>query len=108
MTTAPAKREKLPCASTMGRWVHAIVSRLKRPAGLKGINRAEFEQMARDLDLPHPELYGLLTGRVVSADLLEKRLKKLDVSSEQITPRSVQEHLSAGSQAYLPIGPSCC
>lgn len=104
MTTAPAEREKLPCAGTIGRWVRAIVSRFKRPAGLKGITRAEFEQMARDLDLSHPELYGHLTGRVVSADLLEKRLKKLDVAPERVEPR----HLSAGTQACLPIGPSCC
>jgi hypothetical protein len=108
VTIAPAEREKFLCASTMRRWVRAIVSRVKRPAGLEGTTRAEFEQTACDLDLPHPELYGLLTERVVSADLLEKRLKKLDVSSDQIKPRSAQEHLSAGSQAYLPIGPSCC
>lgn len=108
MTIASAERGKFLYASAIGRWVRAIVSRFKRPARLKGMNRTEFEQMARDLDLPHPELYGILTGRVVSADLLERHLKKLDVSSEQIKPQSVQEHLSAGSQACLPIGPSCC
>lgn len=108
MTIAPAERGKLFCVSAIDRWMRAIVSKIKRPAELKGMTRAEFEQMARDLDLSHPELYGLLTGCVVSADLLEKRLKKLDVSAEQIKPRSAQEHLSAGTQACLPIGPSCC
>ena len=41
---------------------------------LRGINRAEFEQIARDLDLPPPELYRLLTGCRVSPDALEERL----------------------------------
>lgn len=108
MTIASAERGKFLGASTVGRWARAIVSRFKRPAQLKGMTRAEFDQMARDFGLSYPELYGLLTGCVVSADRLETRLKKLDVSPEQVKPRSAPERLSAGTQASLPIGPSCC
>ena len=47
---------------------------------------------------PHPEYYGLPIGRVDSAGIGKERLSKPDVSSE---------HAQA-TQAYLPIGPSCC
>jgi hypothetical protein len=108
VTIASAERGKFLRVSMVGRWVRAAVSRFRRPAQLKGMTRAEFEQVARDLELSYPELYRLLTGCVVSADVLETRLKKLDVSPELMNARSAPEHLSAGTQACLPIGPSCC
>ena len=64
----------------IGRRVRAIGARFKRPAQ------------------PHPEFYWLPVGRVDSADIGKERLSKPDVSSE---------HAQA-TQAYLPIGPSCC
>ncbi len=110
MTIASAKRGRFLRARAVGRRVRAIVARFKPPAVLKGMSRAEFEQMALDLDLSHPELYGLLTRRVVCAGLVEECLNKLDAFPERITTRPAPEpeHLSAGTQAYLPIGPSCC
>ena len=64
----------------IGRWVRAIGARFKRPGQ------------------PHPELYGLPAGRVDSIGAGKERLSTPDVSSE---------HAQA-TQAYLPIGPSCC
>ena len=107
MTIASAERGKFLGVRAVGRRLRAIVARFKRPAALKGMSRAEFEQMAQDLDLSHPELYGLLTGRNLSAGLVEERLNKLDASSKRTTAPE-PEHLSAGIQACLPIGPSCC
>ena len=79
MTIASAERGKFLDARAVGRRLRAIVARFKRPAALKGMSRAEFEQMARDLDLSLPELYGLLTGRNLSAGLVEERLNKLEL-----------------------------
>jgi hypothetical protein len=64
----------------IGRRVRAIGARFKRPAQ------------------PHPELYGLAAGRADSIGVEKERLSTPDVSSE---------HAQA-TQAYLPIGPSCC
>ena len=110
MTIASAERGKLLRARAVGRRVRAFVARFKRPAALKGMSRAEFEQMARDLDDSRPELYGVLTGRVVPIGLVEERLNKLDACRERITTRPAPEpeHLSTEAQVYLPIGPTCC
>ena len=85
-----------------------MAARFKRPSVLKGMSRAEFEQVALDLDLSHPELYGLLTGRIVPAGPVEGRLNKLDASAQRIATRPEPEPLPAATQVYLPIGPSCC
>ena len=57
-----ADTERLTAA--IGRRVRAIAARFRRPAK------------------PHPELYGLLTGRVDSAGVVKERLNKLDASPE--------------------------
>jgi hypothetical protein len=87
-----------------------IAARFKRPAVLKGMSRAEFDQIAPDLDLSHPELYGLLTGHIVLAGVAEGHLNKLEASAQRIAARRALEpkHLPAATQVYLPIGPSCC
>ena len=87
-----------------------MAARFKRPSVLKGMSRAEFEQVALDLDLSHPELYRLLTGRIVPADPVEGHLNKLDASAQRIAARPAPEPepLPAAMQVYLPIGPSCC
>jgi hypothetical protein len=58
----------------------------------------------------HPERYGLLTGRSVSAELAAQNLAALEVSRERIRAAQVLEakQSSAQAQALLPIGPSCC
>jgi hypothetical protein len=74
------------------------------------MTRVDFEQVARDLDLSHPELYGLLTGRSASAERTEQNLAALETSRERIRTAQVSEaeRVSARTQAMLPIGPSCC
>ena len=75
-----------------------------------GMNRTEFEHLAQDLNISPAELYVLATGHRLSGDLLEERLGTCEFSS--VYPRKRQpfnqEHLPAGIQASLPIGPSCC
>ena len=94
----------------MGGWLRRVVARWRRVNRLQGISRAEFEQVARDLNLSHPELYGLLTGRSVSAELAEQNLAALECSRERIRAAQALEtkQISAQAQALLPIGPSCC
>lgn len=77
---------------------------------LQRIDRAEFEQVARDLDLSDPELYGLLTGRRVSAELLEQKWASAGSSPGSSRHAQVPEvkQLSTREQPWLPIGPSCC
>lgn len=110
MTIISANTGRLIGISAVRRWVQAIAARFGRPARLKKMTRAEFEQMARDLDLSHPELYGLLTGRKPSAAVVESFLTKLEVSQQIIeavrTPES--DDAAAAARACLPIGPSCC
>jgi hypothetical protein len=90
-------------------WMRGLVARMSR-SRLRGISRAEFEQVAHDLDLSHPELYGLLTGRSVSAERTEQNLAALETSRERIRAAQAPEakQVSAPASAFLPIGPSCC
>jgi hypothetical protein len=113
-------RARLPRAGRFGRrlggrlggWVRGAVARWRHLNRLQGISRAEFEQIACDLNLSHPELYGLLTGRSVSADLLEQQLAALESSPDRIgaaqAPDAQRISTHAHAQALLPIGPSCC
>jgi hypothetical protein len=110
VTIISANTGRLIGISAVRRRVQAIVARFGRPARSKKITRAEFEQMARDLDLSQPALYGLLTGRKPSAPAVESYLTNLEGSQQIIralrTPGA--EDASAAAQACLPIGPSCC
>ena len=73
-----ADTERLTAA--IGRRVRAIV--------------ATFRRSSRS----NPEFYGLSVGHADSAGIGKERPSKLDASSD---------HAQA-TQAYLPIGPSCC
>lgn len=90
-------------------WMRNVVARVRRNR-LQQIDRAEFEQVARDLDLSDPELYGLLTGRRVSAELLEQKWASIGSSpgSNVRAQEPEAKQLSTRAQAWLPIGPSCC
>jgi len=66
----------------------AIIGRRLRAIG------ARFKRLAQ----PHPEFYRLPVGRVDSIGAGKERLSPPDVSSEH----------ARATQAYLPIGPSCC
>jgi len=89
--------------------VRGVVARMSR-SRLRGNSRAELEQVAHDLDLSHPELYGLLTGRSVSAERTEQNLAALETSRERIRAAQAPEakQVSGRASAFLPIGPSCC
>jgi hypothetical protein len=96
--------------------MRAVASKFKPPARLKNTNRAEFEQIARDLDLSSPQLYGLLTRRALSADAVDKRLSDMEIDSERAAtsgvvqaPReSTKPHLTAEMREFLMFGPFCC
>ena len=111
MTNVSGGADKLPLASALADWVRAVVTRFTRVNVLRGMNRAEFEQIALDLNLSPPELYGLLTGGQRSAEAVEKSLAAEFAASPQLVKRLhalEQKHLLASSRASLPIGPSCC
>ncbi len=97
----------VPRASVIGSWVSAVASKFKRPAQLKNTNRAEFEQIARDLDLSPPQLYRLLTGRALSAGAVEKRLSDMEIDSEPAgAPREARQTVEM--RELLMFGPFCC
>jgi hypothetical protein len=102
-------RARLRPRRRLAGWVQGVIARMRR-SRLRGISRAEFEQVAHDLDLSHPELYGLLTGRSISAEHTEQSLAALENSRERIRAAQVSEaeRISARTQPILPIGPSCC
>ena len=109
MTLDYGDRARLQPRGRVVGWVRGLVARMSR-SRLRGISRVEFEQVAHDLDLSHPELYGLLTGRSVSAEHTEQKLAALENSRERIRAAQVSEaeRISARTQSMLPIGPSCC
>jgi hypothetical protein len=110
VTIVSANRGKWTGIAALAGWLRGVVSRCGRRNELPGINRAEFEQVARDLNLSTPELYGLSTGRRFPVELLEKGLAEGELSPEHVRGRQAPEHarLQAEKQAYLPISPSCC
>ena len=116
MTMISVDLGRLPRASVVGGWLRAVASKFKRPATLKNTNRAEFEQIARDLELSPPQLYRLLTGRALSAAAVEKRLSDMEIDSDPIEtfegvqgpPASPKQHLTAEMREFLMFGPFCC
>lgn len=92
-------------------WLRAAVTGRVRRNELRGVRGAEFDRIARDLDLSPPELYGLLTGRRPSAEAPEKCLAAEIDASPQLAKRLraiERKHRAARMRASLPIGPSCC
>jgi hypothetical protein len=63
-------------------WMKALAARFRSADELRSFDRAEFEQIARDLNLSPSELHLLSIGDGRSADLLEKRLRELGLSRE--------------------------
>jgi hypothetical protein len=110
VTLGSSDRAGLPRAGSLGGWLRGIVARWTHRNRLRGISRAEFEQVARELDLSHPALYRLLTGCTVSAALLEQQLEALEISSDRVRAAQATDtnQVSAAEQALLPLCPSCC
>ena len=65
-------------------WLKAIVSRAVNRNELRDIGRAEFNQIARDLNLSSLELHKLSVGNGSSPALLEKRLAEFDLAPELV------------------------
>jgi hypothetical protein len=110
MTNASGQMGKFSRASALVGWAKAVIARFSRANELRGINRAEFEQIARDLDLTPPELYGLLTGRRVSPDALEECLAPELEASPQLAKRLraiERKHRAARIRMSVPIAPCC-
>ena len=111
MTNASGQTGKLRRASALSGWARAIAARFSHANELRDITRAEFVQIAGDLNLSPPELYGLLTGRRLSADALEGSLAAEFEASPQLAKRLrvlERQHRTARIRASVPIGPSCC
>jgi hypothetical protein len=110
MTDASAQMGKFSRVSALVGWVKIVIARFSHANELRGINRAEFEQIARDLDLPPPELYRLLTGCRVSPDALEERLAAEFEASPQLAKRLraiKRKHRAARMRLSVPIAPCC-
>jgi hypothetical protein len=110
MTNVSDQTGKLLRASALVGWAKSIAARFSRANELRGMNRAEFEQIARDLNLPPPELYGLLTGRRVSADAMDECLGAEFEASPQLAKRLraiERQHRAARIRISVPIAPCC-
>ena len=110
MTNAFGQTGDLPGAGALTGWARSVAARFFRENELLGMDRAEFEQIARDLDLPPPELYRLLTGCRVSPDALEERLAAEFEASPQLAKRlrAIKlKHRAARMRLSVPIAPCC-
>jgi hypothetical protein len=110
MTNASGQTGKLRGTSALASWAKAVVAKFSRANDLSGMNRAEFEQIARDLNLPPPELYELLTGRRISADALDEWLAAEFEASPQLAKRLraiERRHRAARIRMSVPIAPCC-
>ena len=110
MTNTSVQTGKLRRAGILAGWVKAVVARFSGAHEPQGLNRAEFEQIARDLNLPPLELYRLMTGRRVSVDALEERLAAEFEASPQLAKRLraiERQHRAARIRMSVPIAPCC-
>jgi uncharacterized protein YgfB (UPF0149 family) len=110
MTNASSETSKLRQASALADWVKAVIARFARANEFRGMTRAEFERIARDLNLSPPELYGLLTGRQLSAEALEEWLAAECDASLQLAKRLraiERQHRAARIRMSVPIAPCC-
>jgi hypothetical protein len=64
-------------------WVKAIASIFVIPNELQDIDRGEFEQTARDLNLSTSELYVLSNKAGLTGELLKRRLAEFKLSAER-------------------------
>jgi hypothetical protein len=83
----PARRPRI---SALLGLVRAVFTSFLNARELRGLDRAEFEQIACDLNLSPTELYMLSTGENCSDDLLEKRLEEFGLSPERVRRRHPQ------------------
>lgn len=72
--------------SLFGR-IKAVASKFVTPNELQGIDRDEFEQIARDLNLSTSELYVRTSKAGLTGDLLKHRLAEFKLSPELVRER---------------------
>ena len=87
MTIAANKAGKRDSTNSLVGWMRAVAARFRNPDELRAFDRAEFEQIARDLNLSPTELHLLSIGDSSSRDLLEKRLMQFDLTSQLVKRR---------------------
>jgi hypothetical protein len=109
MTNAIDQTSKSCIAGALTGWVKSVAARLSRVNELRGMDRAEFEQIARDLNLSPPELYGLLTGRRIAIEALDERLAAEFETSPQLAKRlrAIERKHRAATRMSVPIAPCC-
>jgi len=109
MTNAIDQTSKSGIAGALTGWARAVVARFARANELRGMDRAEFEQIARDLNLSPPELYGLLTGRRIVAEVLDECLGAEFEASPQLAKRlrAIERKHRAATRMSAPIAPCC-
>jgi hypothetical protein len=110
MTNASDQIGKLRRVGILAGWAKAVVARISGANELRGMNRTDFEQIARDLNLPPYELYGLLTGRRISADALDVWLAAEFEASPQLAKRLraiERKHRAARIRMSVPSAPCC-
>jgi hypothetical protein len=84
MTVSLNESPKLPRRRGLAGWVRAVASRFVNDGELQGLDRTEFAQIARDLNLSPSELYAISTGSNQSARLLNKRMAEFGLSPELV------------------------
>jgi hypothetical protein len=84
MTVPASDLPKLAWRSAVAGWVRAVASRFRNDGELQGLDRTEFAQIARDLNLSPAELYAISTGSNRSAGLLNKRMAEFGLSPEVV------------------------
>src|SRR4051812_28010406 len=65
-------------------WIRAVASRIVRDDDLQRLDRTEFAQIARDLNLSPAELHAISLGSNQSAVLLKKRMAEFGLSPEVV------------------------
>jgi hypothetical protein len=65
-------------------WLRSIAAKFARSNGMEGLDRKEFEQVARDLNLSTAELDALSRKSNSFSDLLGKRLAEFGLSEDQV------------------------
>src|SRR3954447_8888930 len=84
MTIPPNDLPKLPWRGALAGWVRAVASRSVNDGELHGLDRTEFAQIARDLNLSPAELHAISIGSNQSAGLLNRRMAEFGLSPEVV------------------------
>jgi len=109
LTNAFGQTGDLPGAGALTGWARSVAARFFRENELLGMDRAEFEQIARDPNLRPLDLYEFLTGRRVSADGLDELLTAEFEASPQLAKplRTIERRHRAAMRMSVPIAPCC-